>query len=957
MTKDTSKIIDEQTGATYFIETLAIEDDPRNVAVVEDDTSKVCYITDYNLFSGSSDAFRNNVGGYFFNVINTSENVALAFSPFNKELVGSGDSYRPLNSYIDSIRSFRLEDEVEIPDQAEAQNKIIPNHKFVVSVDGKSDKIVNDEFWRVLWMGGVFNEVSYDAIFNNDAVYDDFYSAYKHPYGAMARQYLTNPEQVTNYLNITYNYNSYYENYQEYAATIENERLLPNIYLNTWANLYVTGAGNYSSNLANFMSYDEQILDPHTFFDNGDNIKIYLNQSASTLQISDATATWATKKFQNVFFNKNSYTEIYPSVVSDLFTGVSLDPDADDRSVLGVTGSYPYYARVSFDTETGGTIGGAIETATFSSRMLRLLKEVFTNEYSATKVPRATTQFSKNTNFLTSSSELEANTPISENTDVSLLGVDFFDLMLHSYKEIKNKSDNFIIIDDKNIETESAYDKVGAYRHLNTSNTLELMNNVLTLMQSETGVKDIESLLNIQRSSPETCSSFTGCPTALSQTPETKYSEVIAYRVEKSGVGLNNVIQNFWFFNASDLEDLNLFDTQVKYGAKYTYKVYEYRAIQGLKYKYSNLQLSRVIGLPNQEQIASEEGDPDYMPTYYCIEYYDPKSDIMTNDLLEASSYAGGGGLEGTSDDPLSSLASGAQRIAMSRGSGESKKPYFANFVVTTEPRLKIFEIPIMEKTVSIIDNPPNKLNILPSYLSGRQNTLQFELYYESFNKQAFPKTITSLDVALKSEYMFSNELLEDSEVLNETVSRHESIEVYRLDKMPASLRDFEGNMISSVPLRMDKSTNTYTGALFLDTIASNKKYYYVFRAVNENQVPGYMQEVVEAEYIDDGGYRYAVFNTLYEEDLNVHPFKETVKKTKKLFQITPAQRQLILDSQAADFNDTAAQALRDSTVQAGTAEDLIWNKTFKIRLTSRKTGKKLDLNVTYKQNNDILGS
>lgn len=951
MAIDTTKIIDDETGAVYITETLAIEDDPRNVAVIEDDTSKVCYITDYNLFSGSSDVFRNNVGGYFFNVINTSENVALAFSPFNKELVGSGDSYRPLNSYIDSVLSFRLEDKVEIPDQIETQNKIIPNHKFVVSVDGKSDKIVNDEFWRVLWMGGVFNDVSYDAIFNNEAVYDDFYSAYKHPYGAMSRQYLTNPEQVTNYLNITYDYNSYYENYQEYASTIENERLLPNMYLNTWANLYVTGAGDYSSNLANFISYDEQILDPHAFFDNGDNIKIYLDQSASTLQISDATATWATKKFQNVFFNKNSYTEIYPSVVSDVFTAMSSDPDAEDRAVAGVTGSYPYYARVGFDTETAGAICGAIETATFSSRMLRLLKEVFINEFSATKVPRATTQFSKNTNFLTSSSELTANTSISENTDVSLLGVDFFDLMLHSYKEIKNKSDNFIIMDGKNVETESTYDKFGAYRHLNTSNTLELMNNILTLIQSEIGVKDVESLLNIQRNSPPTTD------TPVSQTPETKYSEVIAYRVEKSGIGLNNVIQNFWFFNASDLEDLNLFDTQVKYGAKYTYKVYEYRAIQGIKYKYSNLQLSRVIGLSSQEQIASEEGGPDYTPTYYCIEYYDPKSDSMTNDLLEASSYAGGGGLEEGSDDPLSSLASGAQRIAMSRGSGESKKPYFANFVVTTEPRLKIFEIPIMEKTVSIIDNPPNKLNILPSYLSGRQNTLQFELYYESFNKQVFPKTITALDVALKSEYMFSNELLEDGEVLNETISRHESIEVYRLDRKPASLRDFEGNMISSVPLRMDKSTNTYTGALFLDTIASNKKYYYVFRAINENQVPGYMQEVVEAEYIDDGGYRYAVFNTLYEEDLNTYPFKETAKKAKKLFQLAPTQRQLILDSQNADFNDTAAQALTNGTVQAGTAEDLIWNKTFKIRLTSRKTGKKLDLNVTYKQNNDILGS
>jgi len=34
--------------------------------------------------------------------------------------------------------------------------------------------------------------------------------------------------------------------------------------------------------------------------------------------------------------------------------------------------------------------------------------------------------------------------------------------------------------------------------------------------------------------------------------------------------------------------------------------------------------------------------------------------------------------------------------------------------------------------------------------------------------------------------------------------------------------------------------------------------------------------------------------------------------------------------------------------VDIGTAADLIWDKTFKIRLTSKKTGKKIDLNVTY---------
>jgi len=959
MSIEHAKTTDPDTGVVTAVETR-IEDDPRNIAVMDDDTSKVCYITDYNLFSGSSDIFRTNVGGYFFNTIDLSKNTVLSFSSFNEELAGTGDSYRELNSYIDSVRSFRLQDDVEIPDQLSSSNKIIPNHKFVVAVDGKPDKVINDKFWEVLWKGGTFNEISYDAIFNNDVVFDDYYTAYTHPYGAMSRQYLTNPEQVTNYMNITYDYNSYYQNYQAYTLTIPTERLLPNMYLNTWANLHTTGAGDYRSRLYDFISYDEQIADPHTYFDDSNNIKLYLEYSASTLDRSQETVTWANNRFSNIFFNSNFFKEIYPTTnhTARSVQMPTLGAEDETTTINGYTGSYPYYSQIRFETENISTVGAHIDAAKFSTRMLRLLKEVFTNELTATKVPVSTTQFSKNTSFLTSSTESDANVAISESTALELRGVDFFDMMLHSYARIKDWTENFIIIDEKNIETECAYDTKGVYRHLNTSNTLELMNNIIGTLNDQTGVREIESLLNVQRNSPST-----GFDSTVSTPPEPKYSEVIAYRIEKRAVGRTGagrqdaVVQNFWFFNSGDLDELNYYDSQVIYGREYTYKVYEYRIVQGLKYKYSNLQLSRVIGLPNSEITRVEEGDPGYVPEYYCIEYFDPENDAPVNDLLESSTYAGGGGFEEDSDDPMSSLASPAQRVASSRASGDSKKPYFANFVVTTEPRLKIFEIPIMEKKVTILDHPPNKLNIVPNYLSGRSNMVQFELYYETFNKRKYPKIISQIDAETRPIYMFSNELLEDGIVSKESVSRQQWVEVFRLDTKPTSLREFSENSVGRVALTMDKSNNSYTGGVFVDTIASNKKYYYVFRVINENAVPGYIEEIIEAEYINDGGYKYATFNTLYEEDLEGYPFKETSAKAKKLFQIVPSQRQLLLNTDATDFNGTSTQALMDSAVQVGTAEDLIWDKTFKIRLTSRKTGKKLDLNVTYKQNSDILGS
>jgi hypothetical protein len=155
----------------------------------------------------------------------------------------------------------------------------------------------------------------------------------------------------------------------------------------------------------------------------------------------------------------------------------------------------------------------------------------------------------------------------------------------------------------------------------------------------------------------------------------------------------------------------------------------------------------------------------------------------------------------------------------------------------------------------------------------------------------------------------------------------------------------------------MDVSDNSYNDICIYDRIPSNKKFYYAFRVVNNNGIPGYIKEVIEAEYINDGGFKYALFNTLYEEDLQKKKHTEVSKNTKKIFQLSPAIQQTTLDSSDADLSKNALDEYNEGNIRIGSAADLIWDKTFKIRLTSKKTGKKIDLNVTYKQNNNILGS
>ncbi len=113
----------------------------------------------------------------------------------------------------------------------------------------------------------------------------------------------------------------------------------------------------------------------------------------------------------------------------------------------------------------------------------------------------------------------------------------------------------------------------------------------------------------------------------------------------------------------------------------------------------------------------------------------------------------------------------------------------------------------------------------------------------------------------------------------------------------------------------------------------------------------GYFEEVLSAELVNDGGYKYAIFDTLFEEDFGDESFVQTSMAAKKLFQLSPVATQRSLNTTEADFSLQAKDEFDNVTI--GEAEDLIWDKTFKVRLTSKKTNKKIDLNIKYLQTDD----
>ena len=124
-----------------------------------------------------------------------------------------------------------------------------------------------------------------------------------------------------------------------------------------------------------------------------------------------------------------------------------------------------------------------------------------------------------------------------------------------------------------------------------------------------------------------------------------------------------------------------------------------------------------------------------------------------------------------------------------------------------------------------------------------------------------------------------------------------------------------------------------------------------MFRTLNKRGIPGYISEIYEAELVDDGGFKFSIFDALFEEELDERDkfYTAPSKSFKKLFMLQPNINQMALDISSTNFENPSYEEANTIDVGHEALQETIWNKTFKLRLTSKKTGKKMDLNITYK--------
>lgn len=540
---------------------------------------------------------------------------------------------------------------------------------------------------------------------------------------------------------------------------------------------------------------------------------------------------------------------------------------------------------------------------------------------------------------------------------VKLETIDYFELLTWMHNNYdKSLNDNYIALGNpnigehmSNIEIASTYDDNLLYRYNNSKN-------ILNAMQSS--IEHVRFFYD--RLLPENLESSILPPDegADSSVPELNdlifekivdlnknFVDVLAYKIEKTGGDATgdsrtqNLIQNFWIWNygkgsgfAAE-RDIKFADSQVKYGHTYTYTAYAYLTVLGTKYKYSDFRLTKTTNV--------YDFDEDFDNDLYCVQFYDPTDMIIKPQILTISSAP-----ERNPDGYQYSNLSEYNTFATSEFD-ILDTPQAADFYLNFEPCLKIVKVPMFQKTVTVYDNPGNKISVEPFHVINDENKIGFTVVQDNFREAKYPATITPNDAIQKKKYLETKELLptENIDIYSESPARY--LEIYKIKNEPTSYESFAKDLVAKIDLRISNTDYNRTDYTFADQIPSNVKYYYVFRFITENGMPGHLSTIYQAELIDDGGYKYALFDTYDTSKFVTNNFEKTSVSFKKLMQLEPNINQLIFDTSAADFSKTAKSQI--DNVAVGKAEKSVFDgKKFKIRLTSKKTGKKTDLNVDF---------
>jgi len=271
---------------------------------------------------------------------------------------------------------------------------------------------------------------------------------------------------------------------------------------------------------------------------------------------------------------------------------------------------------------------------------------------------------------------------------------------------------------------------------------------------------------------------------------------------------------------------------------------------------------------------------------------------------------------------------------------------YTATFSVTEKPSLKIARIPIFKKNARLLDAAPLPPNVELVPYKGVFNEFLINLSGNSGDIEEMPIIITDADADFYKKYREARGLDEDAPIRFANDDASGRFEIYRTDVAPKSYEDFRTNLYAIV------GAVDVASASMKSKVQTNKKYYYTFRAIDQHDNRSNPSPVYQVEIVEDSGMMFFLssvyqFPTIEDKTTHTRTFQRFLK-------INPNMIQSLVNMEETFplnhwWNPVDESAYDVSEVILGKAEQDVWTKNFKLRVTSKHTGRKFDINLTCK--------
>lgn len=273
-----------------------------------------------------------------------------------------------------------------------------------------------------------------------------------------------------------------------------------------------------------------------------------------------------------------------------------------------------------------------------------------------------------------------------------------------------------------------------------------------------------------------------------------------------------------------------------------------------------------------------------------------------------------------------------------------------AEVEVFNQPSLKLVKVLFHVDSARVMDRPPMAPDVDLIPYRAVNNQILVNLNSGVGEVKLKPEIIEPEDANIIRLLRIAQRAQESELLEYSTDDRAMAFEIFRIERKPKRYQDFAGGKIATVSTDIDALTaQGATAASFVDNVVPNRKYYYTFRTIDNHGHISNPTAVFEMELVDDNGTIFPRIQVVEFDD--GEELRSTFKPGKRFIQIKPTFAQTVLNEARSGLvvNGERVSTVVDKTnLVLGVEDESVWGKTFKIRLVSRKTGKKIDLNVSF---------